>query len=31
MARTWQDVRTEAHATGRLDEGRIAEHRRQLR
>jgi predicted XRE-type DNA-binding protein len=31
MARTWKNVRAEAHATGRLDEDRIAEHRRQLR
>ena len=31
MARNWNDVRAEARATGRLDEARIAEHRRQLR
>ncbi|MBA3450633.1 MAG: XRE family transcriptional regulator [Chloroflexia bacterium] len=31
MARFWKDVRAEALATGRLDEGRIAEHSRQLR
>lgn len=31
MARNWQGVRAEAIATGRLDEARIAEHRRPLR
>lgn len=30
MARNWKDVRAEAHATGRLDEERIAEHRRRM-
>lgn len=28
--RYWKDVRAEARATGRLDEARIAEHRREM-
>jgi predicted XRE-type DNA-binding protein len=31
MARNWQDVRAEARATGKLDEGRIAELSRRMR
>ncbi len=31
MARTWKDVRDEATRSGRLDEGRIAEHQEHAR